>query len=1124
MNPDVRPPRPRSRDDFEIAIICALVLERNAVEALLEEEYETDGFSYGKAAGDLNAYTTGRLGNQHVVLTYMPSMGIASSAAVAANLCTSFRGIRLAITAGICGGAPKAPDGTEILLGDVIVSMSVIQIDFGRQYPNTFVRKKEIDDTLGRANPEIRAYIGKTSGHLVQERLREKIAIFSAHISATKGFSGFVYPGPENDRLYPADYRHKHRTQNCSTCGHCVEPDDGVCEAALQSSCTALGCESDLVDGRTRLQRALGVSPGRRQMTPAAIQDARKPAIHAGRIASSNTVMKSGMHRDRVVAEEKVLGFEMESAGSWEYVPTIAIKGVCDYADSHKNKQWQAYAAATAAACTKAMLEEWRSVQSPPRDPDEQTHRGSVLITHPMHWTITRSPNTLFVGRNDVIQELDTIVREAIKNPEPKTQCRIVISAMGGQGKSEICLQLAQRVRTLFWGIFWVDVSTKSLAENGFLDIAKRVNPSAQTWEHGRQGLANVQQPWILVLDNADDPVIDYSEYFPPGPSGVVVLTSRNHEFQQYATARHIDLEGLPVADARELLLKAARLQGDGRPNLTADANKVAELLHLHPLALIQAGTYVARGHCTLAEYPEVYARQRKKLLTFRPMQARSRYCDVYTAFEASIETLRSISEVSAHDALELLPMLAVCGPNPIPIELFRVGWKAAHFISKNACNRSDQRRSLTKWHVSRFPLLMQVGGEDWDPFRLMEALQMLKAFGLVSVEESDEVSVDNNLWTMRARRLQAHLQAVILWPMQSIFGGDPASLMVEVLLRIGMMLVVLGDHKHPALMVERLFTHLNLDPSKVNEQWVDIYELKAANLISSGGFDEAIALLTQVVEMKTGTLAKEDPSRLDSMYALASAYKGDVRVMEALTLLEQVVEIELHTRPETDPSRLASMHTLATVYYGAGRAQEALSLLEKVVEISSRSIVAGHPARLYPMHALATLYLLDRQPDKAIPLLEHVVETWRRTLTDEHPARLASMHELGSAYRERGQLNEAVALLEDVVSTYKRTLAPEDPFRLDSMAELGHAYMTNGQFNEALVLLDQVVDVRRRTLAEENPRRLISEMMLVLVLRKLNRRSDALQLFKHVVRIGRTVLDEGDLSVKIDELLKHYM
>ena len=75
--------------------------------------------------------------------------------------------------------------------------------------------------------------------------------------------------------------------------------------------------------------------------------------------------MKSGQHRDRIAAEEGVIGFEMESAGRWDYIPTIMIKSVCDYADSHKNKKWQEYAATTAAACTKALLEEWRTVDRP---------------------------------------------------------------------------------------------------------------------------------------------------------------------------------------------------------------------------------------------------------------------------------------------------------------------------------------------------------------------------------------------------------------------------------------------------------------------------------------------------------------------------------------------------------------------------------------------------------------------------------------------------------------------------------------------------------------------------------------------------------------------------------------
>ncbi|THY14688.1 hypothetical protein D6C84_00365 [Aureobasidium pullulans] len=88
------------------------------------------------------------------------------------------------------------------------------------------------------------------------------------------------------------------------------------------------------------------------------------PAIHFGRIASGNVVMKSGEYRDRHSREEGVIAFEMEAAGIWSRMACIVMKGVCDYADSHKNKRFQKYAAATAAACARAVLEELPAVSS----------------------------------------------------------------------------------------------------------------------------------------------------------------------------------------------------------------------------------------------------------------------------------------------------------------------------------------------------------------------------------------------------------------------------------------------------------------------------------------------------------------------------------------------------------------------------------------------------------------------------------------------------------------------------------------------------------------------------------------------------------------------------------------
>jgi hypothetical protein len=78
--------------------------------------------------------------------------------------------------------------------------------------------------------------------------------------------------------------------------------------------------------------------------------------IYYGQIASSNQVIKYSRTRDRWARELGILCFEMEAAGLMDHFPCLVIRGICDYADSHKNKQWQEYAAATAAAYAKEIL------------------------------------------------------------------------------------------------------------------------------------------------------------------------------------------------------------------------------------------------------------------------------------------------------------------------------------------------------------------------------------------------------------------------------------------------------------------------------------------------------------------------------------------------------------------------------------------------------------------------------------------------------------------------------------------------------------------------------------------------------------------------------------------------
>jgi nucleoside phosphorylase len=334
---------PQSRDEFQVAIICALSLEADAVEALFDEHYDALGHTYGKQVGDANSYITGRIHNHSVVMAYMPGMGNRRSASVARGLLVSFPRIKLTLLAGICGGVPHTLDGVEIVLGDIIISDSVIEYDFGRQYPHGFERKSGVKETLGPPNQEIQAFLNRLRTRRLKNQVQKSAAQYLQTLQETNG-TVWSYPGISYDMLFEASYRHKHYQRkppiDC-ICVRCRLTFDAVCEQALKSDCTQLGCTGHLVQRR----RLSAESP--------------TPSIHFGTIASASSVMKSGEHRDQLAENEGVIGFEMEGAGVWDILPCVIIKSVCDYADSHKNKAWQDYAAATAASCAKSFLAYW---------------------------------------------------------------------------------------------------------------------------------------------------------------------------------------------------------------------------------------------------------------------------------------------------------------------------------------------------------------------------------------------------------------------------------------------------------------------------------------------------------------------------------------------------------------------------------------------------------------------------------------------------------------------------------------------------------------------------------------------------------------------------------------------
>jgi hypothetical protein len=203
-----------------------------------------------------------------------------------------------------------------------------------------FVRKDTPRDNLPRPGLKIRATLAKLQTKQGRSWLDSKTSEYLAALRQELS-DMVIYPGATEDRLFKSTYQHKHhKPSDCVICANDNGGDD-VCEMAIGLSCEHINCDERELIPRIRLSQPFN------------------PIIHFGLVASGDTVMKSGEVRDYIAIRDGVIAF---GAGVWENFPSsLVIKGVCDYADSHKSKKWQNYAAATAAAVTKGFLENWNT-------------------------------------------------------------------------------------------------------------------------------------------------------------------------------------------------------------------------------------------------------------------------------------------------------------------------------------------------------------------------------------------------------------------------------------------------------------------------------------------------------------------------------------------------------------------------------------------------------------------------------------------------------------------------------------------------------------------------------------------------------------------------------------------
>lgn len=304
-----------ARHDYRTGWICALPLELAAAQAMLDVIHS----QLPNAAGDRNNYILGSIGPHNIVITCLPAgvYGTTSATSTVIQMRFSYESIQWCLLVGVGGGVGTSGTKPDIRLGDVVVSEpmlhhpGVIQYDYGKAVQGgDFVPTGTLDkppEVLLKALARLKAQhmVHGSTAHLIHQQVLNSYSRLREEFSC---------PGPKEDRLFVSGYYHE--DPSVSTCDQC-DP------AMLQ-------------------QRPLRPDSNTR--------------VFYGLVASANRVIKDSKLRDQLSQRYGIMCFEMEAAGVMNMFPSLVIRGICDYSDSHKNKRWQGYAAMAAAAYAKELI------------------------------------------------------------------------------------------------------------------------------------------------------------------------------------------------------------------------------------------------------------------------------------------------------------------------------------------------------------------------------------------------------------------------------------------------------------------------------------------------------------------------------------------------------------------------------------------------------------------------------------------------------------------------------------------------------------------------------------------------------------------------------------------------
>ncbi|WP_329546769.1 FxSxx-COOH system tetratricopeptide repeat protein [Streptomyces sp. NBC_01356] len=710
-------------------------------------------------------------------------------------------------------------------------------------------------------------------------------------------------------------------------------------------------------------------------------------------------------------------------------------------------------------------------------------------------------PSDIFVGRDAALYALDEALGQDSK---AITQ---TVQGLGGVGKSTLALHYARSHLDAYRLVWWIQADTADGIVTDLAALTTRIRgdsakdlpaTDAADWAIG---WLQTHPGWLLVLDNAEHP------YTVQKLTGQLHNVGRHLITSRYAHGWNTTPLALPLLDEAASLELLTRLTGLTDQTDQQQAQLLAEELGHLPLALEQAGAFMAQTRISMTEYRDLLA-QHPGLTTDTPTARTRPHRTMARIWRITLDVLQEqepltvgVLRVAAWYAPTAIPrsLLAPLAGNPVRYNEALGLLANYNMITLDADAFGIHRLIQT---IARTPDLAD--STQADPYRAAQDIDAARDTATLLLGDAlPEDPRDNVAGWPHWRTLLPHIQALIVSADPGEDSENTDALLYEstkFLQGQGLVAHAVEYSKRSLDASVRIHGHYHPDTLASRNNLASAYE-------SAGDLGSAIPLYETTLADYARVLGNDHPHTLASRNNLAGAYRSAGDLGRAIPLFETALADYTRVLGNDHPDTLTSRNNLASAYRSAGDLGRAIPLFETSLADRTRVLGNDHPDTLASRNNLAYGYESAGDLGRAIPLFETSLADYTRVLGNDHPHTLASRNNLAYAYRSAGDLGRAIPLYETALADYTRVLGNDHPDTLASRNNLAGAYESAGDLGRAIPLFETALADRTRVLGNDHPDTLGSRNNLAGVYRSAGDLGRAIPLYETALADATRVL-----------------